>query len=108
APNDNWCPAWFDWLETGGEQGVEPPDEVKRLYEIRLERKAALPYSEEDLALADELFQIHYDNVWSLPMIGNVLRPTIFNADFGNIPTTGTQMGAARAGEQLYYRTPQE
>src|SRR5690606_9900266 len=55
APNDNWCPAWFDWLETGGEQGVEPPDEVKRLYEIRLERKAALPYSEEDLALADEV-----------------------------------------------------
>jgi hypothetical protein len=58
-------------------------------------------------ALADELFQIHYDNMWILPMIQNVLRPTIFNADFGNIATSGTQMGASRAGEQFYYKTPQ-
>lgn len=105
--SDVWCSSWREWLDTGGESGTEPPEEFKRLYEILNERKSTLPYSEEDLALVDELFQIHYDNMWVLPMIENVLRPTIFNADFGNVATAGTQMGASRAGEQFYYQTPQ-
>jgi peptide/nickel transport system substrate-binding protein len=108
ATSDLWCASWRQWLDTGGAEGVEPPAEIQRLYEIRNARKAVLPYSEEDLALVEELFDIHYENAWILPMIENVLRPTIFNADFGNVPTNGTQMGASRAGEQYFYRTPQE
>ena len=107
ATSSQWCASWRDWLNTGGASGTEPPAEVKRLYEIRVARKATLPYSEADLALVDELFALHYDNVWILPMIENVLRPTIFNADFGNIAIGGTQMGASRAGEQYFYRTMQ-
>ena len=84
ATSSQWCASWRDWLDTGGASGTEPPAEVKRLYEIRVARKATVPYSEADLALVDELFSLHYDNVWILPMIQNVLRPTIFNADFGN------------------------
>ena len=107
AGSSQWCASWREWLNTGGASGDEPPAEVKRLYEILVARKATIPYSEADLALVDELFQLHYDNVWILPMIENVLRPTIFNADFGNIASGGTQMGASRAGEQFFYRTPQ-
>ncbi|MCY3781031.1 MAG: ABC transporter substrate-binding protein [Chloroflexi bacterium] len=107
ASSSQWCASWRSWLDTGGASGTEPPAEVKRLYEIRVARKATVPYSEADLALVDELFALHYDNVWILPMIENVLRPTIFNADFGNIATSGTQMGASRAGEQYFYRTMQ-
>ncbi len=105
AGSSQWCASWRQWLDTGGASGTEPPAEVKRLYEILTARKSTLPYSEADLALVDELFQLHYDNVWILPMIENVLRPTIFNADFGNIAIGGTQMGASRAGEQYFYRT---
>ena len=107
AGSSQWCASWRQWLDTGGAAGTEPPQEVKRLYEILVARKATIPYSAEDLALVDELFQLHYDNVWILPMIENVLRPTIFNADFGNIATGGTQMGASRAGEQFFYRSAQ-
>ena len=107
AGSSQWCSSWREWLNTGGASGDEPPAEVKRLYEILVARKATIPYSEGDLALVDELFQLHYDNVWILPMIENVLRPTIFNADFGNIASGGTQMGASRAGEQFFFRQPQ-
>ena len=107
AGSSQWCSSWRQWLDTDGASGTEPPAEVKRLYEILTERKSTLPYSDQDLALVDELFQLHYENVWILPMIENVLRPTIFNADFGNVATAGTQMGASRAGEQFFYRTPQ-
>lgn len=105
AGSSQWCASWRQWLDSGGASGSEPPAEVKRLYEILVARKATVPYSDEDLALVDELFALHYDNVWILPMIENVLRPTIFNADFGNISSGGTQMGASRAGEQFFYRT---
>ena len=107
AGSSQWCASWREWLDTDGASGTEPPAEVKRLYEILVARKSTLPYSEADLALVDELFALHYDNVWILPMIENVLRPTIFNADFGNIASGGTQMGASRAGEQYFYRTMQ-
>ena len=107
ATSEQWCASWREWLDTNGTSGTEPPEDIKRLFEIVNLRKSTLPYSEEDLALVDELFQIHYDNVWILPMIENVLRPTIFNADFGNVASSGTQMGASRAGEQFFYRTQQ-
>ncbi len=107
ASSSQWCASWRQWLDTGGASGTEPPAEVKRLYEILVARKSTLPYSDADLGLVEELFALHYDNVWILPMIENVLRPTIFNADFGNISTGGTQMGASRAGEQFFYRTMQ-
>ncbi|MCE2471034.1 MAG: ABC transporter substrate-binding protein [Anaerolineae bacterium] len=107
AGSSQWCASWRAWLDSDGASGTEPPAEVKRLYEILVARKATVPYSDEDLALVDELFALHYDNVWILPMIQNVLRPTIFNADFGNVATGGTQMGASRAGEQFFYRTMQ-
>jgi len=107
AGSSQWCASWRSWLDSDGASGTEPPEEVKRLYEILVARKATVPYSDEDLALVDELFALHYDNVWILPMIQNVLRPTIFNADFGNVATSGTQMGASRAGEQFFYRTMQ-
>ncbi len=108
AGSSQWCASWREWLDTGGASGTEPPTELKRLYEIVTERKSTLPYSDADLALVDELFELHYNNVWILPMIENVLRPTIFNADFGNIATSGTQMGASRAGEQFFYRQMQQ
>lgn len=108
ATSTQWCSSWLEWLETDGASGTEPIEEVKRLYEILQLRKTTLPYSEEDQALVDELFQIHYDNVWILPIIENVLRPTIFNADFGNVATAGSQMGASRAGEQFFYQTQQQ
>ena len=108
ATSDQWCSSWLEWLETDGASGTEPIAEVKRLYEILQLRKATVPYSDADLALVEELFQIHYDNVWILPIIENVLRPTIFNADFGNVATAGSQMGASRAGEQFFYKTEQQ
>lgn len=108
AGSEQWCSSWREWLDTDGASGTEPPEELKRLFEILTERKSTVPYSDGDLALVDELFELHYSNVWILPMIENVLRPTIFNADFGNIATSGTQMGASRAGEQYFYRTAQQ
>ena len=45
AGSSQWCASWRQWLDTGGAAGTEPPQEVKRLYEIVGERKSTIPYS---------------------------------------------------------------
>ena len=59
----NVTPRWGQWIVTDGAEGVEPPDDVKRL--------AAIPnefMQEADGAvraqIEEEIFRIHLDNMW--------------------------------------------
>jgi peptide/nickel transport system substrate-binding protein len=63
-----WAPDWALWLDTNGEQGVEPPDDVKRLREIR---EQILGEADEAVRneLIQEVFQIHMDNLWSIGLV---------------------------------------
>ena len=63
-----WAPDWALWMDTNGEQGVEPPSEVKRLREIR-EQILAEPSEEVRNALKQEVFEIHMDNLWSIGLV---------------------------------------
>ncbi|MCB0114489.1 MAG: ABC transporter substrate-binding protein, partial [Caldilineaceae bacterium] len=66
--NWQWSPDWALWMDTNGEQGVEPPDEVKRLREIR-EQILGEPSEEARNALMQEVFEIHMDNLWSIGLV---------------------------------------
>lgn len=63
-----WAPDWALWLDTNGAQGVEPPDDVKRLREIR---EQILGEADEDTRneMIQEVFQIHMDNLWSIGLV---------------------------------------
>ena len=64
---DSWpiTPAWAKWIVTEGAQGIEPPDEVKRLAEIPdLFRAEADPKVREEIS--KEIFEIHMDKMWSI------------------------------------------
>lgn len=63
-----WAPDWALWLDTNGEQGVEPPDDVKRLREIR-EEILSEPDEAKRNELIQEVFQIQMDNLWSIGLI---------------------------------------
>ena len=59
---------WALWLDTNGEQGVEPPDDVKRLREIR-EEILSEPSEERRNEMMQEVFELHMDNLWSIGLI---------------------------------------
>ena len=63
-----WGPDWAKWLDTDGEQGAEPPEDVKRL---RVLRDQILGEADEDArnALIQEVFEIHMDNIWSIGLV---------------------------------------
>jgi len=63
-----WAPEWALWLDTDGEQGVEPPDDVKRLREIR-EAILGEPDESKRNELMQEVFEIHMDNIWSIGLV---------------------------------------
>ncbi|MBX3051331.1 MAG: ABC transporter substrate-binding protein [Caldilineaceae bacterium] len=63
-----WAPDWALWLDTEGAQGVEPPEDVKKL---RVLRDQILGEADEDTrnALMQQVFEIHMDNLWSIGLV---------------------------------------
>lgn len=104
VPTNRWGQAWERWYNTNGKEGLEPPAEVKRLYELHEGRIKAIPASAEDKALAEELYQVHHDNVFVLNIVEKVNYALVTNARLGNIQTAGQAIGANNSGEQIFYK----
>jgi peptide/nickel transport system substrate-binding protein len=104
-PHNRWAPLWSRWYNSGGEEGEEPPDWVKRILELSEEMMKVTPASAEDIAIFDELYQIIYDQVPYIPITQRSLYPVIVNANMGNVPFAGFGIGANLAGEQMFFRS---
>lgn len=84
-----WAPEWALWLDTDGEQGVEPPDDVKRIRELR-EEILGEPDQARRIELIMEVFQIHMDNLWSIGLVVDdpkINQQTIVTNRVRNYPT---------------------
>lgn len=90
------APKWALWMDTNGAEGFEPPEDVKRLRELK-EEILGESSEEKRIALIMEAFQIQMDNLWSIGLVrtralelGNQLLfsnrirnvPSIMNAEF--------------------------
>jgi peptide/nickel transport system substrate-binding protein len=88
-PNDNWGPAWVDWYNSGGEQGIEPPDWVKELYSIHEEIMRVVPGTPEDQAAMDSLYAWYAEYLPIFIIIDGPVYPAMVNNRIGNVPTSG-------------------
>jgi hypothetical protein len=88
-PNDNWGPAWVDWYNSGGEQGIEPPDWVKELYSIHEEIMRVVPGTPEDQAAMDSLYAWYAEYLPIFVIIDGPVYPAMVNNRIGNVPTSG-------------------
>ena len=70
TPSNSWAPLWNLWYTSGGKQGEEPPAAVKALYDILEGRNQAIPYSDADKKLKDDLYKNYGENVLDLPAGG--------------------------------------
>jgi peptide/nickel transport system substrate-binding protein len=80
---DRWQvnPAWGRWIQTNGEEGVEPPDDVKRLGEITNEFLEE-PDPARRTEIEEEIFRIHMDNLWTIG--GMNTNPNLNFSPFSN------------------------
>ena len=97
-----WARQWNLWRSTNGEQGEEPPAEVKEFYSLIDQAATATPA--EGILLIDQLKEDLGENYWYLIHVENVQQPLIVNAKMGNVSEKGWAIATNFAAEQIFYR----
>ena len=95
---------WYMYMNSNGENGEEPPDFFKRIWDIEADMLKALPGSPEDDALVNEVYKLYYDNNFRYQLGTNFQQPIILNAKFGNVEVKGMCVAMDIAGEILYFK----
>lgn len=97
-----WAPVWDKWHSSGGKQGAEPPEAVKKLFQLIDEAAAATP--EEAKKKIDQVKQEMKNNIWYFIPISEVKQPLIVNAKLHNIPNDASFAIATNfSGEQFFF-----
>lgn len=78
---------WVTWKNTDGAQGIEPPDDVKRLWALG-DKFVLTPFgSQESSAIGHEIADIHMNNVFKIGIIDGAGSPVIESKKMGNFKT---------------------
>lgn len=84
----NWAVQWSRWYATGGQDGEEPPAEMRELIEWWEQMKRATT-SEERIELGRKIIKSHSENLWVIGTIGLTPVPIIVDKGLGNLPPKG-------------------
>lgn len=96
-------PAWNSWRTTDGEEGEEPPQWVKDVWQLDADRWSAVPGSDEFNTLLDQGFEWSRTNLPIIQIVEQVKYPMIANKNLRNVATAGFAIASNFAGEQLWY-----
>lgn len=76
--------AWAAWKQSDGAEGIEPPDDVKKLYELA-EQFLQYPLgTDESNRIGSEIVDLHQANLFKIGTVGNILGPVMHRNDLGN------------------------
>ena len=76
---------YWDWWNSNGAQGEEPPPEVLKSYELYEACKTAK--SEEELKqYSEELFALNADQIWFIGVVGLLPHIGVVKSNFHNVP----------------------
>lgn len=91
--------AWHDWWESRGELGEEPPAQIKELFAILDQWRAAAMGTEEYLELGKEMVRINDENIWynvvtgSPPSISHAVVVSAIDESVMNVRDPDTDSG---------------
>jgi peptide/nickel transport system substrate-binding protein len=77
---------WVDWHNTNGAQGIEPPDDIKPLWDLTDTWKSSLPSSPEYASLGQQIAQVQIDRAMIIGTITTTPAVTIVSRGLGNVP----------------------
>jgi len=75
---------WAQWMNTNGKEGVEPPEDVKRLFELRDELRKYPLGTPESTRIAREIIDIHLKHLFKIGTVGQIPLPQIASNRIGN------------------------
>jgi len=80
-----WAVQYGLWYKTDGEQGWEPPQEIRKIQDIYSEIKASGDkYWRYELM--GQILDIHAENLWLIGALGGIPAPVVVSPQAGNVP----------------------
>jgi len=81
----NWAPEWGKWYIHHGEQGEEPPQVVKRLFNL-VTKWQSCATDEEYTLLAKKIWDLEAENTWVVGTVGLARLPVVAKNNLRNLP----------------------
>jgi peptide/nickel transport system substrate-binding protein len=94
---------WNLWYTSNGKEGVEPPDWVKKFWDLSVARWGSVSGSDEYNTLAQEGWNWAQENLPQITIVESVKYPMIASKKLHNVPQGGYAIACNFAGEQLWY-----
>jgi len=99
---DYWGPLWHIWIRTKGKSGEEPPEEVKKYYDI-LSKLYLVPPTERS-KVREAFIRSIYDNIWWFITVEDLKYPVVVSNNLGNVAKKGYGIAAQFAGEIYFFK----
>jgi peptide/nickel transport system substrate-binding protein len=99
-----WGQRWDDWMRTEGEEGIEPPDWIKELYDIRAELQSLNPNTTAAEVADNRLAEWMMEYIPIFPVARDVADPVIVPPNLANVPHSGYSSPMMFAQEQLFFK----
>ena len=93
---------WAQWLESDGEFGERPPDDMIRMVEL-IEQSEYAVRMEDAIEMLKEVATIYVENLWTIGVMGNDLRPSLVHNRVGNAPMEYGDTGFLWPGMSTHY-----
>ena len=76
---------WAAWKESGGAEGIEPPADIKKLWDLSEQFLQVQMGSDESNRLGAEITKIHSDNYLKIGTVGDIVAPFMYRNDLQNV-----------------------
>ncbi|MCT4555182.1 MAG: ABC transporter substrate-binding protein [Pelagimonas sp.] len=76
---------WAAWKTSGGAEGIEPPADIKKLWDLGEQFIQVEMGTEESNKLGAEIVQIHTDNMLKIGTVGDIVAPFLYRSDLQNV-----------------------
>ncbi len=98
----NWAPAWQKWYTTDGQEGEEPPAEVKELF-ANYEKFIKTSSEEERVRLGQEILKSQAENLWVIGTVSKIPVPVIVQNNLRNVKGGVDPQWGPAMGEQYFF-----
>ena len=76
---------WASWKKTEGAEGIEPPADIKKLWDLSEKFIQVEMGTEESNMIGAEIVQIHADNMLKIGTVGDIVAPFLYRNDLQNV-----------------------
>ena len=77
--------AWAAWKKTNGAEGIEPPADIKKLWDLSAKFIQVEMGTDESNRIGAEIVKIHTDNMLKIGTVGDIVAPFMWRNDLQNV-----------------------